>query len=198
MTYPDFFDKTPTIILQDDLSDFLGTFDDGIIEFNYLDIVKSAGHSCPTVAGAYLITYYGLKALYKDEELPQRGYIQVEFKEDLEDGVAGVIGSVISNITGATVNTGFKGIGGKFNRNDLMFYNSDNNSNVRFTRVDTNKSVDITYDPSSIGADPMMQPLMQKTMQGIASQEEKKTFGTLWQQRVEQIFLNSNNIVKVS
>jgi len=197
MKYPDFFNQTPTITLKDDLSDFLGTFEDGIIEFSYLDIVKSAGHSCPTVAGAYLITYYGLKALYQDS-IPQRGSIQVEFKEDIEDGVAGVIGTVISNITGATVNTGFKGIGGKFNRNDLMFYNSDNNSNVRFTRLDTNESVDVYYDPSTIGADPMMQPLMQKTMQGIATKEEKQTFGKLWQQRVEQIFLNSNNIVKVS
>jgi hypothetical protein len=196
MNYPDFFNNTPTITLKDDLSDFLGTFEDGIIEFTYLDIVKSAGHSCPTVAGAYLITYYGLKALYKDE-LPQRGNIQVEFKEDIEDGVAGVIGTVISNITGATTNTGFKGIGNKFNRNDLMFYNSQNNSNVRFTRLDTNESVDVIYDPSTIGANANMQPLMQKTMQGIASEDEKKLFGQLWQQRVEQIFINSQNIVKV-
>jgi hypothetical protein len=196
MNYPDFFNNTPTITLKDDLSDFLGTFEDGIIEFTYLDIVKSAGHSCPTVAGAYLMTYYGLKALYKDE-LPQRGNIQVEFKEDIEDGVAGVIGTVISNITGATTNTGFKGIGNKFNRNDLMFYNSQNNSNVRFTRLDTNESVDVIYDPSTIGANANMQPLMQKTMQGIASEDEKKLFGQLWQQRVEQIFINSQNIVKV-
>jgi hypothetical protein len=196
MNYPDFFNNTPTITLKDDLSDFLGTFEDGIIEFTYLDIVKSAGHSCPTVAGAYLMTYYGLKALYKDE-LPQRGNIQVEFKEDIEDGVAGVIGTVISNITGATTNTGFKGIGNKFNRNDLMFYNSQNNSNVRFTRLDTNEAVDVIYDPSTIGANANMQPLMQKTMQGIASEDEKKLFGQLWQQRVEQIFINSQNIVKV-
>ncbi|MEA1914561.1 MAG: hypothetical protein U9N30_04510 [Campylobacterota bacterium] len=196
MHYPEFFNQAPTITLQDELSNFLGTFEDGIIDFNYLDIVKSAGHSCPTVAGAYLTTYYGLKALYNDE-LPQRGAIQVEFKEDIQEGVAGVIGSVISNITGATTNTGFKGIGNKFNRNDLMFYSSDNNSNVRFTRLDTDTSVDVVYDPSSIPADSMMQPLMQKTMQGLANPEDKKQFGKLWQQRVEQIFLNSNTIIEV-
>ena len=33
MTYPQFFDKIPTIKLKDDLASFLGAFDDGIIEF---------------------------------------------------------------------------------------------------------------------------------------------------------------------
>ena len=51
--------------------------DTGEIEFSYVDIVKSAGHSCGTVAGAYLIALEGLKALY-GEELPQRGEIKVE------------------------------------------------------------------------------------------------------------------------
>ena len=80
MTYPQFFDKIPTIKLKDDLALFLGAFDDGIIEFSYLDIVKSAGHSCPTILGAYLMTLKGLEALYENE-LPKRGEILVEFKE---------------------------------------------------------------------------------------------------------------------
>ena len=54
------------------LASFLGAFEDGIIEYSYLDVVKSAGHSCPTVLGAYLMTLKGLEALYKDE-IPKRG-----------------------------------------------------------------------------------------------------------------------------
>ena len=65
MYFPLFFEKLPTIRLQDDLSNFLGTFEDGIVEFSYLDVVKAAGHSCPTVAGAYLLSLFGLKELYK-------------------------------------------------------------------------------------------------------------------------------------
>jgi len=42
-----------------------------------------------------------------------------------------------------------------------------------------------------IGADPMMQPLMGKAMQGLASQDEKKEFGKLWQARVEKILLST-------
>ena len=40
MTYHNFFNKIPTIKLQDDLASFLGAFEDGIIEYSYLDVVK--------------------------------------------------------------------------------------------------------------------------------------------------------------
>lgn len=43
MNYPDFFDTIATIKLQDDLAAFLGTTD-GVIEFSYLDVAKTAGH----------------------------------------------------------------------------------------------------------------------------------------------------------
>ena len=193
MNYPSFFDEIPTIKLQDPLSAFLGTFNNGVIEFSYLDIVKSAGHSCPTVAGAYLCTLEGLKALYPNE-LAQRGAIKVEFSENQTDGVAGVIGAVIANITGATTDYGFKGIGGNFNRTNLMFFNQNVDSSVKFTRVDTGASVLVNYNPHSIPANPQMQPLMQKIMQGIATAEDKKRFGEVWQERVEAIF-NKSDIV---
>ncbi len=194
--YPQFFNKIPTIKLQDELASFLGAFEDGIIEFSYLDIVKSAGHSCPTVLGAYLMTKEGLKALYENE-LPKRGQIIVEFKEAQDIGVAGVIGNVMMNITGAATTNGFKGISGKFDRNYLMKFEQDiNGASVRFTRVDTQQSVDIFYDASSIKAHEDMNFLMQKSLQGNATNEEKKEFGKLWQERVEIIFENVGNIIK--
>ena len=193
MNYPEFFNSIEKIKLKDDLSNFLGATEDGIIEFSYIDVVKTAGHSCPTVLGAYLMTREGLKALYKDE-LPKRGEIKVEFSERIEEGVAGVIANVMTNITGATVNSGFKGIMGLFSRNSLMAFESDIDSSVKFTRRDTNESVEVIYDPSSIGADPMMRELMQKSISRQASVEEAKEFGRLWQERVEAI---SNNVDKV-
>ncbi len=196
MNYPQFFNKIPTIKLQDELASFLGAFEDGIIEFSYLDIVKSAGHSCPTVLGAYLMTKEGLKALYENE-LPKRGQIIVEFKEAQDIGVAGVIGNVMMNITGAATINGFKGISGKFDRNYLMKFEQDiNGASVRFTRIDTNQSVDVFYDASSIKAHEDMNFLMQKSLQGNATNEEKKEFGKLWQERVEIIFENEGNIIK--
>ncbi len=194
MQYPDFFKDIEKIKLQDKLSAFLGTFKDGIVEFSYLDVVKSAGHSCPTVAGAYLSTLHGLKALY-GEELPQRGNIRVDFKESQTEGVAGVIASVITNITGATTDFGFKGIGGNFNRTNLMFFNQDIKSSVRFTRLDSNKSVDVIYNPSSVPPLEIQQYLMQKIMQGVATDSDKRAFGEAWQDRVRRIFEKSSSVI---
>ncbi len=197
MKFPEFFKKIPIIETYDPLAELLGTFENGKIDFMYIQIVKAAGHSCPTVAGAYIMSYHALKALYPDS-LPVRGEIKVEFKEDLEDGVAGVIANVITNITGATSKSGFKGLGGKFARHSLMFFNASINSSARFTRVDTGKSVDVYYDPSCVPGDPKQQLLMQKVMKNSATQEERKEFGALWQNRVEKIFSeNFDKVVRV-
>ena len=40
MKYLAFFDEIPSITLYDDLSQFLGVNDDGVIELTYVDIVK--------------------------------------------------------------------------------------------------------------------------------------------------------------
>lgn len=197
MTYPDFFNTIETIKLQDGLANFLGTFENGLVEFSYLDIVKSAGHSCPTVTGAYLMALEGLKALYPNGEIPQRGDIYVSFKEDSNDGVAGVIANVLTQITGATELSGFKGIGGNFARHDLMSFNADINSSIKLQRLDNGNSVEVIYNPSSIKGDPLQQQLMQKIMQGVATSEEKISFGILWQQRVENIFANISKVITI-
>lgn len=196
MNYPKFFDSVESIKLVDPLSNVLGAFEDGLYEITFLEVVKAAGHSCPTVAGAYLITLEGLKALYPDTRAV-RGEIKVEFRDPMEEGVAGVIGNVVSQITGATEKSGFKGLGGRFARHSLMKFNANINSSIRLTRADNGKSVDVYYDPSSIGGSPKMQMLMQKMMGGMASKEEAKEFGVLWQDRVERIMANIPSVIRV-
>ncbi len=199
MLYPLFFECVESIVLKDPLSEVLGAFENGYIEYTYLDIVKSAGHSCPTVAGAYLMTWRGLEALYKDGT-PIRGEIKVAFKESESQGVTGVIGNVISHITGATQTSGFKGLQGKFARHSLMEFDAAISSSVRFTRMDTGKSVDVFYDPSSVLPASTMASLMQKVLEGSASDAEKKEFGRLWQERVEKILCYFNDdeaVIKV-
>jgi len=190
MNYPTFFDEVETITLVDPLSNVLGAFEGGELTFNYLDVVKSAGHSCPTVAGAYLITLKALKALYP-HETPIRGNIKVAFKEPMEEGVAGVIGNVISQLTGATDKSGFKGLNGKFARHSLMEFNAGLHSSARFTRIDTGTSVDVYYNPNVVPPLPDMQPLMQKVMSGAAEPEDIKAFGIFWQERVERILIDN-------
>lgn len=196
MKYPKFFDSVESIKVVDPLSNVLGAFEDGIYEITFLEVVKAAGHSCPTVAGAYITTLVGLKALYPNSPA-LRGGIKVEFKESMEEGVAGVIGNVVSHITGATEKSGFKGLGGKFARHSLMNFNAKISSSVKFTRLDNGKSVDVYYDPSLVGGSPKMQQLMQKVMGGMANKEEMREFGELWQDRVKRIFENMPTVVKV-
>lgn len=196
MNYPEFFDKIESVKLVDPLAKVLGAFNDGTYEISFLEVVKAAGHSCPTVAGAYLVTLEGLRVLYPNSRAI-RGEIRVEFKDDLEEGVAGVISNVVTQITGATDKSGFKGLGGKFARHSLMRFNANIKSSIRLTRVDTKESVDVYYDPSSIGGSAKMQPLMQKIMMGMASEDESREFGMLWQDRVKRIFENIPQVIKV-
>ncbi len=194
MSYPDFFNAIETIKVKDPLSQVLGAFKEGEYEFSYLDVVKSAGHSCPTVAGAYIITLEAIKALYGDQRAV-RGNIKVEFEESLEDGVAGVIANVISQITGATDKSGFKGLQGQFARHSLMTFNANISASARFIRVDTEESVDVTYNPQPVKPNPKMMQLMQKLTSGEASSQEVEEFGELWQDRVQRIFENMDTVV---
>ena len=195
MIYPKFFDAVENIKLKDPLSEVIGVFEDSLYEISYLEVVKGAGHSCPTVAGAYIMTQEAIKALY--DGIGVRGDIKVEFKDSLEDGVAGVIANVISYITGATDKSGFKGLNGKFARHSLMFFNQDINSSARFSSLSQNKSVDIYYNPNTIPPSKELKPLMEKIMQQKASLDDKKLFGKLWQERVENIFKNIDKVITI-
>lgn len=196
MNTPNFYNDAPKITLYDPLAEFLGAAEKGIIEYGYLDAVKLAGHSCPTVAGAYLMTHKALAELYGNE-LPVRGAIKVEFGGDQADGVTGVIANVVGLLTGAAQSGGFKGIGGKFDRRNLLHFNAAIGGDIRFTRIDTGTSVETTYHPELAPPSPGMKDPMQKTMAGIASPEERREFGQLWQDRVKRILLDNTNLITI-
>jgi formylmethanofuran dehydrogenase subunit E len=186
MKTPDFFDKAPLFRLYDPLGDFLGAFEEGLVEIGYLDCVKLAGHSCPTVAGAYLMAWRGLEALYGLEALPVRSGIRVEMRAPKEEGVTGVIGHVVAYICGAGDSGGFSGIGTHFGRRGLLHYGVGGvDGDLRLTRLDTGASVTLRLDTSVVGGSPEMMPLMQKALRGEALPEERKRFQELWQGRVE-------------
>jgi hypothetical protein len=194
MKYPEFFKNVPSITVYDDLCKFVGVNDDGIIKISYLDIVKMEGHSCATVAGSYISTLKGLKELYGDE-YPKRGEIKVELKRAPTEKDEGVIGTVISNITGATTDFGFGGIStGKYNRRDLMFYSADIEEDICFTRLDTNKKVCINYNPKVI-ANPM--DILMSAIKEGAKEEDIKSFPERFQHMVKEIFENMDKVIEV-
>ena len=185
MNHPDFFDEIEHIKLQDDLAQFLGAINDGIIEFSYLDIVKTAGHSCVIVAGAYLAALKGLAALYGDE-IPKRGEIKVEIRRKPTENNAGVVGSVLSSITGAATNYGFGGLAdGKFRRRELLFYHAPINTDIRFTRLDNGKQIGINYEPDKVVTPSQ---ILKNAMGPNATAEDKKNFPKHFQHMVKTIF----------
>jgi hypothetical protein len=186
MHTPEFFDAAPRFRLYDPLGAFLGAFEEGIVEIGYLDCVKLAGHSCPTVAGAFLLAKEGLDALYGPDALPTRSRLRVEMRAPKSEGVTGVIGTVVAYICGAGDEGGFAGIGNAFSRRGLLHYNVEGiEGDLRLTRLDTGASVSLRLDTSVVGGSPEMMPLMQKTLRGEALPEEEARFRALWQGRVE-------------
>ena len=74
MNFPEFFESAPRITVRDPLARFLGAAEDGIIEYTYSDAVKLAGHSCPTVASAYLMTRTAMRLSLIHISEPTRPY----------------------------------------------------------------------------------------------------------------------------
>lgn len=192
MKHPDFFDDVPRISLYDPLAEFLGAATDGILEYGYADAVRLAGHSCPTVASAYWSTHKALAFLYPDAS-PVRGEIRVDFSQDSNSGVTGVIANVVSMLTGAMSDNGFKGIGGRFDRRNKLFFAAEIPGEIRFTRLDTSKAVLVKINLQQVPASPRMPALMACCIANTASPAEIAEFRQLWQARVRSLLLEHGN-----
>jgi hypothetical protein len=188
MAFPDFFNQVPSLTLRDPLANVLGATTDGVIEYCYADAVKLAGHSCPTVAGAWLMASRALSVLHPDG-LPERGNIRVDLRTPQDAGTSGVVGAVLGLITGAAGEGGFKGLGGQHARRDLLRYGVAIEADARFTRIDTGAAVLVDYHPEATPPAPEMPPLMARVVGGVANEQERAEFARLWQDRVRRILL---------
>ncbi|MEK7447157.1 MAG: FmdE family protein [candidate division NC10 bacterium] len=173
--------------MRDSLAEFLGALaPGGTFQYAYEDAVKLSGHSCPTVAGAYLMTAVALRALYPDG-VGVRGDVEVTMGGPPDDGGTGPMAQVIALLTGAAPQTGFGGLAGKFRRKDLLTFDPALEGRVRFRRGDTGAAVEVTYTPGSVPPAPEMSPLMVAALGGRATADEQRRFGELWQARVRDI-----------
>ncbi|MHA6645327.1 hypothetical protein [Mesorhizobium sp. A623] len=190
MKFPDFFAEAPTITLRDPLAAFLGASEGGVMSYAYIDVVKLAGHSCPTVAGAYLMVRSGLRHLY-DDEIPERGSIEVHMRSPRDKGVTGVMAAVATLITGAAPETGFGGIGanGRFARRDLLHFDAPIDGLLALRRCDNGCGVILDLDMSVVSSAREMQVLFPKAVAGQANEDELARFAALWQAHVEQILV---------
>jgi len=191
MAFPKFFDDAPVISLRDPLADLLGAAEGGVIEYRYADVVRLAGHSCPTVAGAYLSVRAALNVLYPNS-LPERGAIRVHMPAPETEGTIGVVAQVITMLTGATAQGGFKGIGGRFARNGLLSFaknSGENDGAVRFERIDIGAAVTVKFDANQIPPHESQRERMLAVMHNRETPEQQVEFARLWQKRVRKMLL---------
>lgn len=185
---PSFFDDAPSIIVHDELAQFLGSSETGLIKYHYSDAVMLAGHSCPTVASAFLFTRLALKKLYPDA-IPERGWLKVQWRDAKEDGVTGVMAAVVGLITGACDEGGFKGLATRFSRKDLMLFQQDIDSELVISRRDTGASVAINFSLDSVPPHPDVRQLAPLCVMGKATKEQQQQFAKAWQSRVKTLLL---------
>lgn len=188
MPMPDFFDQVPPLVLFDPLAQVLGAARHGLLEYRYADAVRLAGHSCPTVAGAWLMARRALGVLYPDGQ-PLRGGIRVELGAPQATGTTGVVGMVLGLITGAAGEGGFKGLGGRLGRANLLAYGATLPGEARFTRLDSGATVSLDYRPQRVPPDPELNGLMGLVISGQADAAQRQRFADGWQERVRRLLL---------
>ncbi len=189
MQTPAFFEAGPAIVVVDPLAETLGAAEGGVIEYHYRDAVKLAGHSCPTVAGAWLMTRAALARLYPDGA-PQRGGMRVELRQAVDEGVAGVIASVVGLVTGAANEGGFKGLAGRFGRQGLLRFGVPMAGDVRFTRLDTGRSVEVAHRPQAVPRPVGLADLMRDALTPSSDDATRRRFAAAWQGWVQSILLD--------
>lgn len=194
------YDVAP-IPVRDPVAEALCVLDPGEpFVVTYEDVVKAAGHSCPTAAGAFRIAQTGLDALYGDE-LPVRGDVGVVAAGPEDDPTYGVTTRLLSYVTGASGVDGFGGLRGGFGgRRNLLTYDGFDAQSAdptfRFRRTDTGETVEVAFHTGEIpGGGPALGNLP-SIIEGTASDDERAAFRAAWHRRVRTV-LTDDRLVSV-
>ncbi len=197
----EFYSLVDPIAMRDPLASALGAInDDEPIYYSYTDCVKAAGHACASVSSAFQMTKLALKELYGNQ-LPERGGIVVRFAGPRDFGANGPIGQVIQYITGAAIETGFKGLGGKHVRAGKFEYDENLNKGAgnaimaEFERVDTGEKVAVYANPGLIpmsDEDRENAQMMTTAIHGDPTNEEREKFFRFWQGKNRKILLEDH------
>ncbi|WP_435114897.1 hypothetical protein [Halolamina sp. C58] len=185
------YDAEP-IRIRDPVAEALAVLDPGDpFVVTYEDVVTAAGHSCPTASGAYRIAQLGLDALYPDN-LPVRSEVEVLAAGPRDDATYGVMGRLISYVTGAAQEDGFGGLAGGYGdrRNMLTFDAFDPDTaapTFRFRRTDTDETVEVTYHVGDVPDGGPALGNLQRIVEGTASDEERELFADVWHGRVRSV-----------
>ena len=201
--FRDFLKEVNPIKFKEPLAGTLGAFkEEGATpEYTFIDAVKMAGHACPTVAGAYLSCQKALERLYLDET-PVRGEISITVYGEADEGVYGVMAQVFSFLTGAASATGFRGLGHKYKRKDLLKFSPDKIDPqamcFEFKRLDNGRAVLVKFYPQHIpfpeDKAKRLRELLEKVIWEAARDEERKEFQALWTGKVRDMLVEEKGI----
>lgn len=189
MQLPDFYERAPVVRTRDPLAALLGASREGLLEYRYADAVRLAGHSCPTVAGAFLMGRAALAALYPDGPA-ERGGIRVRMPAPEDHGTTGVVAQVLTLLTGAAAGNGFHGIGGRFVRHGLLqFAGHPEGDAIAFRRLDTGAEAFVEMDVALVHGDPAQRERLVAILQDRADEATRAAFASGWQDRVRRLLL---------
>ena len=188
------------IRVRDPVAEVLGVLDPGEpFAIGYPDLVRAAGHSCPTAAGAFRIGELGLAALYPDD-LPVRGEVAVRVGGPPDETAYGVTGRLLSFVTGAAGADGFGGLPGGFSRRrGLLEYvpNEGPGVRVQLSRPEAGEAVEVSYDVGSVPGLGDAKQHLPSVVEGTATPSEARAFREAWHRRVDAV-LESDDYFSVA
>lgn len=190
------------IVMKEPLAAALGALGEGqTLSYTFADVVKLAGHACPTTASAFVGCREALAALYPGET-PVRGDVSVRVYGSPEEGSLGVTAQVFTLLTGAAPATGFKGLGPRFRRKDLLSFDPARPDAgavcVELKRNDTGQAVLLKMRPGRFPFAPekaaRIGVLMERVVWDAATPGEAAELRELWMKKVNGMLSDSDGV----
>lgn len=177
--------KKHKIKIYEPFSDFLlGEDAEKNFELSLLDVVRFAGHACPSMVGAFLVAQRAVQELYPETGVCVRGQIRIFLPNEAQQGPAGPIANVFGFITGAWGETGFGGLRGEqYVRRHLLKFGEKQvpQGCFLFQRIDNNARVLLQLDSgrAQVDIDPQL------------------SFQKQWRKKIEAMLGQDHEVVRV-
>lgn len=189
------YENVEPIRIRDPVAEALTVLEPGEpFMISYADVVKEAGHSCPTASGAFRIAQLGLAELFPDDD-PVRGDIEVTAGGPKDDSTYGVMSRIVSYVTGAAEQDGFSGLAGSHgDRKHHLYFEATDEVDPTFTfeRTDTGNVARVTYHVGDVPSAGPATQYLRKLIDGTATDEERAAFAEAWHGRVQTVLTNDN------
>lgn len=177
--------KQSQILVHEPFAEFLSADkEEYSFPISLLDVVRFAGHACPSMVGAFVISQRAVQELFPDTGVLIRGQVAVELGSSVDRGATGPISNVFSMIFGAWDKSGFGGIQGNFVRRGLLSYDVSDllPGTYRFRHLETGKTIEIFYDSSQVD--------LKGDLSGHSFQE-------IWRMKIRRVVVESSKVLTV-